>query len=82
LGLSQRGGIMGEEKPFLADEILKDWLNRKVVVSINGDQLFSGVLRNFDDEVIILENVTDFTGNKGKALLVKIDEVHWIMLLE
>lgn len=73
---------MSEEKPFLADETLKRWLNKRVVVSINGDQLFSGVLKDFDEEVIILEKVTDFTGNKGKALLVKIDEVHWIMLLE
>ena len=30
----------------------------------------------------IKENVADVVGNRGKALIVKIDDVNWIMLLE
>jgi len=73
---------MSEEKPYLADETLKRWRNRKVVVSIGGEHLFTGILKDFDEEVVVLGDVADFTGNRGRELLVKIDGISWIMLIE
>ena len=75
-------GDVAEEGPYLLEETLKSWLNRNVVVAIGGEHLFTGTLRDFDEEVILLEKVKDFTGNRGNALLVKIGDINWIMLVE
>lgn len=74
-------GEAPEEGPYLLEETLKSWLNMNVVVAIGAEHLFTGTLKDFDEEVILLENVRDFTGNKGKALLIKISDINWIMLV-
>ena len=66
----------------LLDETLKKWKNKKVALAVNSEHSFIGILKDFDEESILLENVTDVVGNKGKELLVKIDDVSWIMLME
>ncbi|MBO8174357.1 MAG: hypothetical protein H0Z18_03780 [Thermococcus sp.] len=66
----------------LLDETLRRWKGKKVALAVNGEHSFIGVLKDFDDESILLENITDVVGNKGKELLVKIDDVSWIMLME
>lgn len=74
---------MAEEvKTPLLDETLKGWVGKKVAVSVNSDHIFTGVLKEFDEEILILEDVIDIAGNKGKALIVKIDDMNWLMLLE
>ncbi|USS40464.1 LSm family protein [Thermococcus aggregans] len=73
---------MSEEKPLLLDETLKKWKGKRIALAVSGDHSFTGILKDFDEEIIILENVADVVGNRGKALVVKIDDVNWIMLLE
>jgi len=70
---------MGEP---LLDETLKKWKNRRIALAVNGEHSFIGILREFDGESLLLEDVTDVVGNKGKQLLVRIDDVSWIMLME
>ncbi|EHR77999.1 hypothetical protein OCC_04757 [Thermococcus litoralis DSM 5473] len=73
---------MTEEKPLLLDKTLETWKGKRVALAVSGDHSFTGVLKDFDEEVIVLENVADVVGNRGKALVVKIDDINWIMLLE
>ncbi|NJE08622.1 hypothetical protein E3E31_08835 [Thermococcus sp. M39] len=65
----------------LLDETLKKWRGKKIALAVNSEHSFIGILKDFDEESILLENVTDVVGNKGKELLVKIDDVSWIMLM-
>ena len=73
---------MSEEKLLLLDKTLEAWKGKRIALAVGGDHSFTGVLKDFDEEIIILENVIDVMGNRGKALIVKIDDVNWIMLLE
>ena len=68
------------EKPLL-DETLKEWKGKKVALAVNGEHSFIGILKDFDEESLLLEDVTDVVGNKGKQLLVRINDVSWIMLM-
>lgn len=73
---------MSEEKPLLLDKTLEKWKGKRVALAVSGDHSFTGTLEEFDEEVIVLENVADIVGNRGKSLIVKIDDINWIMLLE
>ncbi len=74
------GMAMGE-KQYLLDRTLESWRGKKIAVGIGSDASFSGVLVEFDEEVILLRDVTDYAGNKAKELIVKIDDLNWITLL-
>ncbi|HDD31618.1 MAG TPA: hypothetical protein ENF72_03205 [Thermococcus litoralis] len=73
---------MSEEKPLLLDKILETWKGKRIALAVSGDNSFTGILKDFDEEIVILENVADVVGNRGKALIAKIDDINWIMLLE
>ncbi|USG99280.1 hypothetical protein K1720_06965 [Thermococcus argininiproducens] len=73
---------MSEEKVALLDKTLEKWKGKRVALAVSGDHSFTGTLEEFDEEVIVLENVADVVGNRGKSLIVKIDDINWIMLLE
>lgn len=69
------------DKPYLLDKTLERWKGKRVAVGVGSEISFSGVLEDFDEEVILLANVTDYAGNKAKELIVKIEDVNWITLL-
>jgi small nuclear ribonucleoprotein (snRNP)-like protein len=69
------------EKQYLLDKTLEEWKGKRVAVSVSNEHSFTGILEAFDEEVILLRDVADIAGNKAKALVIKIDDLNWIMLL-
>jgi len=69
------------EKQYLLDKTLESWKGRRVALAVSNEHSFTGVLEDFDEEVILLKDVVDIAGNKAKEILVKIDDLNWIMLL-
>ncbi|MCD6372092.1 MAG: hypothetical protein J7L37_00850 [Thermococcus sp.] len=69
------------EKPYLLDRTLETWKGRRVALAVSNEHSFTGILDEFDEEVILLKDVVDIAGNRARALLVKIDDLNWIMLL-
>ncbi len=69
------------EKQYLLDRTLETWKGKRVALSVSNEHSFTGILENFDEEVILLRDVVDIAGNKAKALIVKIEDLNWIMLL-
>ncbi|ASJ03110.1 hypothetical protein A3L09_07505 [Thermococcus profundus] len=73
---------MGDDgKQYLLDRTLEKWKNRRVAIGIGSETSFSGTLVDFDEEVILLKDVTDYTGNRARELIAKIDDINWITLL-
>ncbi|AJC71143.1 MAG: hypothetical protein J7K48_06005 [Thermococcus sp.] len=73
--------MSGEGKQYLLDRTLERWKGKRVAVGIGSETSFSGILADFDEEVILLRDVTDYTGNRTKELIAKIDDINWITLL-
>ncbi|EEB73815.1 LSm family protein [Thermococcus sp. AM4] len=73
--------MSGDGKQYLLDRTLERWKGKRVAVGIGSETSFSGVLADFDEEVILLKDVTDYTGNRTKELIAKIDDINWITLL-
>jgi len=69
------------EKQYLLDKTLEGWRGRRVALAVSNEHSFTGILEDFDEEVILLKDVVDIVGNRAKALLIKIDDLNWIMLL-
>ncbi|WP_297436050.1 LSm family protein [Thermococcus sp.] len=69
------------EKQYLLDKTLEAWKGKRVALSVSNEHSFTGILNDFDEEVIFLTDVKDIAGNKARGLLVKIDDLNWIMLL-
>ena len=69
------------EKQYLLDRTLEAWKGKRVALSVSNEHSFTGILEDFDEEVILLRDVVDIAGNKAKALIVKIEDLNWIMLL-
>ncbi len=69
------------EKQYLLDKTLERWKGRRIAVGVGSETSFSGILEDFDEEVILLKEVTDYAGNRAKELIVKIDDLNWITLL-
>ncbi|WP_457750639.1 LSm family protein [Thermococcus sp.] len=69
------------EKQYLLDKTLESWKGRRVALAVSNEHSFTGVLEDFDEEVILLKDVVDIAGNRAKEILVKIDDLNWIMLL-
>jgi small nuclear ribonucleoprotein (snRNP)-like protein len=69
------------EKQYLLDKTLEAWKGKRVALAVSNEHSFTGILEDFDEEVLLLRDVVDIAGNKAKALIVKIDDLNWIMLL-
>ena len=69
------------EGQYLLDKTLERGKGKRIAVGIGSETSFSGVLEYFDEEVILLREVTDYAGNKARELIVKIEDVNWITLL-
>jgi len=70
---------MGEQ--YLLDKTLERWRGELVAIGVGSDATFIGILQEFDEEVILLRDVTDYAGNRARELIVKIDDLNWITLL-
>ncbi|AEH25397.1 LSm family protein [Pyrococcus yayanosii] len=66
----------------LMDRVLREWRGKRVAITIGSEHSFTGILEDFDGEVLLLRNVVDVVGNRGKAMIVALEDVSWIMLLE
>ncbi len=73
--------MSGEGKQYLLDRTLERWKGKRVAVGIGSETSFSGILADFDEEVLLLKEITDYAGNRAKELIVKIDDINWITLL-
>ncbi|ACS34290.1 LSm family protein [Thermococcus gammatolerans] len=73
--------MSGDGKQYLLDRTLERWKGKRIAVGIGSETSFSGILADFDEEVILLRDVTDYTGNRTKELIAKIDDINWITLL-
>ena len=69
------------EKQYLLDKTLEAWKGKRVALSVSNEHSFTGILEDFDEEVILLRDVVDIAGNKARALVIKIEDLNWIMLL-
>jgi small nuclear ribonucleoprotein (snRNP)-like protein len=69
------------EKQYLLDKTLEAWKGKRVALAVSNEHSFTGILEDFDEEVLLLRDVVDIAGNKAKALIVKIEDLNWIMLL-
>ncbi|NJF24803.1 LSm family protein [Thermococcus sp. Bubb.Bath] len=69
------------EKQYLLDKTLERWKGKRIAVGIGSDASFSGILGGFDEEILLLKEVTDYAGNRARELVVKIDDINWITLL-
>ncbi|NJE77081.1 LSm family protein [Thermococcus sp. ES12] len=69
------------EKQYLLDRTLETWKGKRVAIAVSNEHSFTGILDDFDEEVILLRDIVDIAGNRAKELLVKIDDLNWIMLL-
>ncbi|NJE60264.1 LSm family protein [Thermococcus sp. 21S7] len=69
------------ERQYLLDRTLEAWKGKRIVLAVSNEHSFTGILDDFDEEVILLRDVVDIAGNRAKALVVKIDDLNWIMLL-
>ena len=69
------------EKQYLLDKTLERWKGKRIAVGVGSETSFSGILQDFDEEVILLTEVTDYAGNRARELIVKIDDLNWITLL-
>lgn len=74
-------GVAMSEKQYLLDKTLERWKGKRVAVGVGSETSFSGILEDFDEEVILLRDVNDYAGNRAKELIVKIDDLNWITLL-
>jgi len=69
------------EKQYLLDKTLEAWKGKRVALSVSNEHSFTGILEDFDEEVILLRDIVDIAGNKAKELIIKIEDLNWIMLL-
>ncbi|AMM54132.1 MULTISPECIES: LSm family protein [Thermococcaceae] len=66
----------------LLEKVLTEWKGHRIAITVGSEHSFTGILEDFDGEVMLLRDVVDVVGNRGKAMLVSLDDVSWVMLLE
>lgn len=59
---------------------LQEYTGHHISVLVEGGDVFTGRLTEFDDSVLVLDEIVDSRGNKGKELLVSINNVLWVVL--
>ncbi len=61
---------------------LQEYAGHHISILVEGGEVFTGKLKEFDDDVLVLDEIVDSRGNKGRELLVSISNVLWIVLEE
>lgn len=64
----------------LMSKKLQEYAGHHVSVLVEGGEVFTGKLREFDEDFLVLDEILDSRGNKGKELLVNNTNVLWIVL--
>ncbi|KYK32780.1 MAG: hypothetical protein AYK19_14980 [Theionarchaea archaeon DG-70-1] len=59
---------------------LQEYTEHHISVLVEGGEVFTGKLKEFDDNVLVLDDIVDSRGNKGKELLVSFSNVLWVVL--
>ncbi|KYK38633.1 MAG: hypothetical protein HXS46_11465 [Theionarchaea archaeon] len=59
---------------------LHEYMGHHVSVLVEGGEVFTGKLKEFDESVVVFDDVVDSRGDKGKELLVSINNVLWMVL--
>lgn len=59
---------------------LQEYEGHHISVFIEGGEVFTGRLKEFDDDILVFDEIVDSRGNKGKELLVSISNVLWMVL--
>ncbi|MBU7015466.1 MAG: hypothetical protein HXS52_13710 [Theionarchaea archaeon] len=58
---------------------LQEYTGHHISVMVDGGEVFTGQLLTFDGDVLVLHDIVDSRGNKGKELLVSISNVLWVI---
>ncbi|MBU6999086.1 MAG: hypothetical protein HXS41_13350 [Theionarchaea archaeon] len=58
---------------------LQEYTGHHISVMVDGGEVFTGQLLTFDGDVLVLNDIVDSRGNKGKELLVSISNVLWVI---
>ncbi|AEC51536.1 hypothetical protein PNA2_0620 [Pyrococcus sp. NA2] len=66
----------------LLEKVLTEWKGHRIAVTVGSEHSFTGILEDFDEETMLLRDVVDYLGNKGKAMIVSLDDVSWVMLID
>ena len=59
---------------------LQEYTGHHLSVMVDGGEVFTGKLHAFDGTILILSDIVDTRGNKGKELLVSMNNVLWVVL--
>jgi small nuclear ribonucleoprotein (snRNP)-like protein len=58
---------------------LQEYTGHHISVMVDGGEVFTGQLLTFDGDVLVLNDIVDSRGNKGKELLVSMSNVLWVI---
>lgn len=58
---------------------LQEYTGHHISVMVDGGEVFTGQLLTFDGDVLVLNDIVDSRGNKGKELLVSISNTLWVI---
>ncbi|MBU7024552.1 MAG: hypothetical protein HXS40_10345 [Theionarchaea archaeon] len=58
---------------------LQEYTGHHISVMVDGGEVFTGQLLTFDGDVLVLNDIVDSRGNKGKELLVSLSNVLWVI---
>lgn len=59
---------------------LQEYTGHHISIFVEGGEVFTGRLKEFDDDVLVFDDIVDSRGNKGKELLVNTSNVLWMVL--
>jgi small nuclear ribonucleoprotein (snRNP)-like protein len=61
---------------------LQEYMGHHVSFLVESGEVFTGKLTMFDESVLVFDDIVDSRGNKGKELLVSVNNVLWLILEE
>lgn len=59
---------------------LQEYLGHHVSILVEGGEVFTGKLKEFDEQILVFDDIVDSRGDKGRELLVNINNVLWMVL--
>ncbi len=59
---------------------LQEYTGHHISIFVEGGEVFTGRLKEFDEDVLVFDDIVDSRGNKGKELLVTANNVLWMVL--
>ncbi len=59
---------------------LQEYVGHHISLFVEGGEVFTGKLKEFDETVLVFEDIVDSRGARGKELMVSINNVLWMVL--